>query len=109
MSTTPKLDELIDRWADGVMRDAYREIREHLQRIPAQASDYDEPSKEAEEFMLAQGRKDMGYPSEAETRLIELCAETITSLRKLACNDLANVYAEDLAAIKRDLGLPPSP
>lgn len=109
MSTTPKLDALIESCVNKEFIEGLKEIREHLQRIPAQASDYDGPSKEAEEFMLAQGRKDMGYPSEAETRLIELCAETITSLRKLACNDLANVYAEDLAAIKRDLGLEPSP
>lgn len=102
MSTTPKLDALIEHGKQSISPiyvDALVEIREHLQRIPAQASDYDEPSKEAEEFMLAQGRKDMGYPSEAETRLIELCegmrhGDVITS-----------AWLERLAAIKRDLGL----
>jgi hypothetical protein len=111
MSTTPKLDALIEHGKQSISPiyvDALVEIREHLQRMPAQASDYDEPSKEAEEFMLAQGRKDMGYPSEAETRLIELVEELLKAYA-LEWPQYAPSYAKRLAAIKRDLGLPPSP
>jgi hypothetical protein len=106
MSTTPKLDALIKSCVNKEFIEGLEEIREHLQRIPAQASDYDGPSKEAEEFMLAQGRKDMGYPSEAETRLIELVEHCIKGIYDVKRSQAACLQ---LAAIKRDLGLEPSP
>ena len=102
MSTTPKLDAFINDCHSSYITPAMIEIREHLQRIPAQASDYDGPSKEAEEFMLAQGRKDMGYPSEAETRLIELVEHCIKGIYDVKRSQAACLQ---LAAIKRDLGL----
>jgi hypothetical protein len=91
MSTTPKLDAIIecydyDQPLPLKMLEALEEIREHLQRIPQP------PPAER-------------YPSEAETRLLELLDLAIGSLRFAGLDSTANQLVSAAAAIKRDLGL----
>jgi hypothetical protein len=79
MSTTPKLDALIASCVNKEFIEGLSEIREHLQRIPAPSS----------------------YPSEIESRLLELCEEAATWKQSLDWEQRYN-------AIKRDI-LKPNP
>lgn len=161
MSTTPKLDALIESYDsyNGLYRQALMEIREHLQRIPApqesrpvatiKAGSLIKIRRESKEgkgerfwlevlhFVTDKVMKcrvdnviieDIGfslddmmlvnvsevlevmdnpkptrYPSEIETRLIELCEKMLPHVMPVR----RDMFEEALAAIKRDLGLAP--
>lgn len=109
MSTTPKLDEFLDAEGKSMLGDALAEIREHLQRIPVpQATSAYIGQLWAQEhidkLMSKPETEPTRYPSEAETRLIELCE---LMQFELACHlsSKCDKFADELATIKRDLGL----
>jgi len=96
MSTTPKLDALLNGWPESDMSAALAEIREHLQRIPA-------PAPEATQ---SEWRPAERWPSEIETRLIELLTSILTDpqIWERYPHSQAQLQSE-FAAIKRDLGI----
>lgn len=100
-----EVDELREHINDLeiLLTDARANLEIERHRKKQTNSDYDGITKEAQTFMFKQGRKDLGYPSEIETRLIELVEYCVRCV--LGFQDAEHVKGV-LAAIKRDLGLP---
>jgi hypothetical protein len=108
MSTTPKLDKMIEFYTDAqndLLVETYREIRAHLQRIPDERPELSlsDVHKAVWELSgvpdLLRGKSVERYPSEIETRLIDLVENCIR------CMPTAEWHKGQLAAIKRDLGV----
>lgn len=103
MSTTPKLDEFLEATGDSLLGYALIELRDLLRAqaepIGACIGDGLMPIPGWRPKEPAQATR---YPSEIETRLIELVEEADMHIDTFANSD---TIRKKLAAIKRDLGL----